>query len=286
MRGHAETKKKEEKTEKNNDFLKNILRNGLCVLAGAAVLTIGVMAPKTIFAMMDRSEIDHIYVQQADTAYLNTAVQMTMEEKLDLLDWKSKGTHVSSSYPVEDTDMYDDYETQRKVAEQVDQMQQLHLLPELDFDIRTMYADTQYETLVNLENMNQYLMLEYMVFQISDDYMYLAVDMETGKILGYTVYAYMTEAEWQAFLEADMAKYMAENLGVPEEAIIRKYNYGVYNESYGEAYNMNGNGELTAGENMEISDHTEDGKQFVEIGMWVDQDASPIGNVYDAELLE
>lgn len=48
MRGHAETKKNEQKTEKNNEMHKNILRNCLCVLAGAAVLTIGIMAPKTI----------------------------------------------------------------------------------------------------------------------------------------------------------------------------------------------------------------------------------------------
>lgn len=80
MRGHAETKKNEQKTEKNNEMHKNILRNCLCVLAGAAVLTIGIMAPKTIFAMMDKNEIDHIYVQQADTSYLETAAQMTIEE--------------------------------------------------------------------------------------------------------------------------------------------------------------------------------------------------------------
>ena len=91
MRGHAETKKNEQKTEKNNEMHKNILRNCLCVLAGAAVLTIGIMAPKTIFAMMDKSEVDHIYVQQADTSYLDTAAQMTMEEKLDLMDGRSKG---------------------------------------------------------------------------------------------------------------------------------------------------------------------------------------------------
>jgi len=101
MRGHAETKKNEQKTEKNNEMHKNILRNCLCVLAGAAVLTIGIMAPKTIFAMMDKSEVDHIYVQQADTSYLDTAAQMTMEEKLDLMDGRSKGMHVSTSYPVE-----------------------------------------------------------------------------------------------------------------------------------------------------------------------------------------
>lgn len=286
MRKRAKTKKNEEKTQKNDHFLKSVLRNCLCVLAGAAILTVGIMAPKTIFAMMDKNEVDHIYVQQADTAYLNTTAQMTMEEKLNLLDWKSKGIHVSSSYPVEDADLYDDYDIQLKVAEQVEKMQAVHLLPKLDFNIRDTYADTGYETLVNLENMNQYEMLVYMVFQESDDYMYLSVDMETGKILGYTVYAYMTEAEWQALLKADVVKYMSEEMGISEEVIIKKYNYGVYNESYGEAYNMNENGELAAGENMEIPDHTENEKQFVQIGMWVDQDVSPIGNVYDESMTQ
>ena len=30
-----------------------------------------------------------------------------------------------------------------------------------------------------------------------------------------------------------MVKYMAEELGISEEVIIKKYNYGVYNEMYG-----------------------------------------------------
>ena len=287
MRKRTETKKNEEKIEKNDHFLKNILRNCLCVLAGAAVLTIGIMAPKTIFAMMDKNEIDHIYVQQADTSYLDTAAQMTMEEKLDLLDWSQTGTHVSNSYPAEDTEMYDDYDLQLQVTAQVEEMRQAHLVPELDFNMQDEYANPHYETLVNLENMNQYLMLEYMTFQVSDDYVYLAVDMESGKILGYTVYAYMTEKEWKELLNADVVTYMAEKLGVSKDVIIKKYNYGVYNETYGEAYNMNGEGKLAANEDMvEISEHQTADKQFVEIGMWVDHDVSLIGNIYDGDVMQ
>ncbi len=125
-----------------------------------------------------------------------------------------------------------------------------------------------------------------MVFQVSDDYMYVSVDMETGKILGYTVYAYMTEKEWQELLNADVVKYMAEALGVSEEVIIKKYNYGIYNESYGEGYNMNANGELTANDNVDISEHTGNEKQFVEIGMWADQDVLPIRSIYDGDVIQ
>ena len=82
-----------------------------------------------------------------------------MEEKLDLMDGRSKGMHVSTSYPVENADVYDDYDMQVQVAPQIERMQAAHLLPELDFDILDIYADTQYETLVNLDNMNQYVML-------------------------------------------------------------------------------------------------------------------------------
>ena len=153
-------------------------------------------------------------------------------------------------------------------------------------DILDIYADTQYETLVNLDNMNQYVMLEYMVCQVSDDYMYLCVDVETGKILGYTVYAYMTDAEWQAFLKADVVKYMAEELGISEEVIIKKYNYGVYNEMYGEGYNMNADGKLTANDMAGVKEQEKDGKQFVEIGMWVDQDISSIGTIYDGVAIQ
>lgn len=281
MRKHAETKKNKDKIEKDDHFLKSSLRNCLCVLAGTVVLTIGIMAPKTIFAMIDKNEVDHIYVQQADTSYLDSAAQMTMEEKLDLLDWKSTATHVSNTYPVETIEMYNDSDLYMKVVSQLEQMQKEDILPQFDFDFYDMNVDTQYETLVNLENMNQYLMLEYMVFQVSDDYMYVSVDMETGKILGYTVYAYMTETEWQDFLNADAAKYMAENLGVSEDVIIRKYNYGVYNESYGDGYSMNGNGKLVADENMEISAHVGNERQFVDVGMWVDQEVPSDGILYD-----
>ena len=187
--------------------------------------------------------------------------------------------HVSTSYPVENADVYDDYDMQVQVAPQIERMQAAHLLPELDFDILDIYADTQYETLVNLDNMNQYVMLEYMVCQVSDDYMYLCVDVETGKILGYTVYAYMTDAEWQAFLKADVVKYMAEELGISEEVIIKKYNYGVYNE-------MNADGKLTANDMAGVKEQEKDGKQFVEIGMWVDQDISSIGTIYDGVAIQ
>lgn len=125
--------RKTNKNRENNEMHKNILRNCLCVLAGAAVLTIGIMAPKTIFAMMDKSEVDHIYVQQADTSYLDTACRADDDgRKLDLMDGRSKGMHVSTSYPVENADVYDDYDMQVQVAPQIERMQAAHLLPELD----------------------------------------------------------------------------------------------------------------------------------------------------------
>ena len=103
---------------------------------------------------------------------------------------------------------------------------------------------------------------------------------------GYTVYAYMTDAEWQAFLKADVVKYMAEELGISEEVIIKKYNYGVYNEMYGEGYNMNADGKLTANDMAGVKEQEKDGKQFVEIGMWVDQDISSIGTIYDGVAIQ
>ena len=102
----------------------------------------------------------------------------------------------------------------------------------------------------------------------------------------YTVYAYMTDAEWQAFLKADVVKYMAEELGISEEVIIKKYNYGVYNEMYGEGYNMNADGKLTANDMAGVKEQEKDGKQFVEIGMWVDQDISSIGTIYDGVAIQ
>lgn len=88
------------------------------------------------------------------------------------------------------------------------------------------------------------------------------------------------------FLKADVVKYMAEELGISEEVIIKKYNYGVYNETYGEGYNMNADGKLTANDMADVTEHEADGKQFVEIGMWVDSDVSSIGNIYDGVAMQ
>ena len=87
-------------------------------------------------------------------------------------------------------------------------------------------------------------------------------------------------------LKADVVKYMAEELGISEEVIIKKYNYGVYNEMYGEGYNMNADGKLTANDMAGVKEQEKDGKQFVEIGMWVDQDISSIGTIYDGVAIQ
>ena len=78
----------------------------------------------------------------------------------------------------------------------------------------------------------------------------------------------------------------AEELGISEEVIIKKYNYGVYNEMYGEGYNMNADGKLTANDMAGVKEQEKDGKQFVEIGMWVDQDISSIGTIYDGVAIQ
>lgn len=267
MRGRTTKKNNDKKTEKNKYFRKNVLRNVLCAFAGAAVLTIGIVAPKTIFAMIDQKEIGTIYIREADISYLDTVSQMSMEEKLDLLDLRSTDTHVSSSYPVGSADMHEG----DGVASQVEKMQKDHLVPELDFEIRDTSPEVMYETLVNLENMNQYLTLVYMVYQISDDYMYLAVDVETGKILGYTLYVNMTDEEWEALIQADVTAYMAENLGVSEETIKGKYHYSIYNETYGDAYNMTPGGDSTTNADEAVNIYTSGGTQFVQIGMWIEQ---------------
>ena len=49
---------------------------------------------------------------------------------------------------------------------------------------------------------------------------------------------------------------------------------------------MNGNGKLAANEDMvEISEHQTADKQFVEIGMWVDQDVLSIKSICDGDVI-
>ena len=49
---------------------------------------------------------------------------------------------------------------------------------------------------------------------------------------------------------------------------------------------MNADGKLTADDTADVTEHEADGKQFVEIGMWVDSDASSIGNIYDGVAMQ
>ena len=237
-----------------------------------AVLLLGILVPKTIFAMMDNSELNKIYIQEADVSYLDAASKMSMEEKLDLLDWRNMELHVSSSYPSDNAYAFKGNEKlQAQVQMQVKQMQDLHLLPQFDFEIENMEADTigfNYESLVNLENMNQYLMLAYMTYQVSTDYVYIEVDVETGKILGYTVYAEITQEEWQELLKADIAQYMADNLGVSKAVIAEKYQYDIYNEK-GTVCQMDEDGSLVQDYYDEYESDLDSDMESVQIGMWM-----------------
>ena len=49
---------------------------------------------------------------------------------------------------------------------------------------------------------------------------------------------------------------------------------------------MNADGKLTANDMAAVTEHVADGKQFVEIGMWVDQDISSIGTIYDGVAIQ
>lgn len=263
-------KKNTEKQQERSQ--KHWILNLLCSIAGVGVLLLGILVPKTIFAMMDNSELNKIYIQEADVSYLDEASKMSMEEKLDLLDWRNMELHVSSSYPSDNAYAFKGNEKlQAQVQMQVKQMQDIHLLPQFDFEIENMDADMigfNYESLVNLENMNQYLMLAYMTYQVSMDYVYIEVDVETGKILGYTVYAEITQEEWQELLKADIAQYMADNLGVSKAVIVEKYQYGIYNEK-GTVCQMDENGSLVQDCYDEYESDLDSDMESVQIGMWM-----------------
>lgn len=273
--GKTENTKKinEKDIEKQRERSKtHWIPNFLCAIAGVGVLLLGILVPKTIFAMMDKNEVNKIYIQEADVSYLDETSKMSMEEKLNLLDWRNMGLHVSSSYPSDNAYAFKGNEKlQTQVMTQVKQMQDLHLLPQFDFEIENMEADTiifNYESLMNLENMNQYLMLAYMTYQVSTDYVYIEVDVETGKILGYTVYAEITQEEWQELLKADIAQYMADNLGVSKSLIAGKYQYDIYNEK-GTICQMDANGNLVQDYYDAYEPDLDSDMESVQIGMWM-----------------
>lgn len=268
------------------------IRNVIYMFGGIVILAIGIMIPKTIFAMMDKHEINKIYIRETDASYLDAVSTMTMQEKLDLLDWRNMGTHVSNSYP--DDNAYEitgNEKLQAQVITQVKQMQGLHLLPQFDFYIDSMEKDAvgfNYESLVNLENMNQYLMLAYMTYQVSTDYVYIEVDVETGKILGYTVYAEITQKEWQELLNADIAQYMADNLGVSKSVIVDKYQYGVYDEKRGTVWTLNANGNLVQDYYDSAYEDDQDLNMMdVQIGMWMKEaDETQTVGTDDMDMIE
>lgn len=118
-------KKNTEKQQERSQ--KHWILNLLCSIAGVGVLLLGILVPKTIFAMMDNSELNKIYIQEADVSYLDEASKMSMEEKLDLLDWRNMELHVSSSYPSDNAYAFKGNEKlQAQVQMQVKQMQDIH----------------------------------------------------------------------------------------------------------------------------------------------------------------
>ena len=100
------------------------------------------------------------------------------------------------------------------------------------------------------------------------DYVYIEVDVETGKILGYTVYAEITQEEWQELLKADIAQYMADNLGVSKAVIAEKYQYDIYNEK-GTVCQMDEDGSLVQDYYDEYESDLDSDMESVQIGMWM-----------------
>lgn len=242
MWGHEKKKVKENKRKREHER-KTWRINAVCLIAVFSVLIIGIMAPKTLFAMMDKRELDTIYVHEADTSYLNEDTQLSMVQKLELMNLREEGNRVSTASSEDVNELYGNVVDQ--VISQVLAMQQKHILPKLDFSVEDISPNYMMcQSLVNLENMNQYVMIAQISYQISDDYLWLTVDAETGKILEYTVYANMDEQEWDAFFESDIRGYMLENLGINADEFNSNYHYYAYSESKVQTYVMNTDGQL------------------------------------------
>lgn len=250
---------------------KTIWINFLCLLLGIGVFVLGVMAPQTIFAMIDKTEIGSLYVRDADTSYLDEQEQLSMSEKIQLLCDRFNENKISVS-STEKTVEVEDEAIIKAAAEEIVKMQQKHVLPELEFDVKnTQPNNIVYTSFLNLWNMNQYVMLAQLVYQVSSDYLYITMDVETGTIMEYVVYASVSNEEYLELLQCNVQADMVERLGITNKEVLSCYQYTFFDETSEESYSMNSEGKVCSDELYEAINQRMDSdvgsENFIQIGM-------------------
>lgn len=227
---HKKQKKKREKPE--NNFGINII----CVLIGVLVFVIGIVAPKTIMAMMDKGELNELYVLDVDTEFQEEGESLSVEEKLELL----SEDETSVSVLLSDQSMEEQGRIIKMAENEIHEMQEKNIIPAFDlgvYDEKSGVVSYTYDgmevqsdvycacfNVVDLDNMNRYVSAAMVSYEFEENYLSILMDTDTGKIYDYAINTYFTEKEYEYYTKK-IEKAMQEYLGISQKTYQTYYNF-------------------------------------------------------------
>lgn len=216
---------------------KNIMINGICLLLGVIILALGIAAPKTILAMMDKGELNKLYVREVDTDLQADKEPLSVEEKLALL---CEDVNVSVSTSRQQSD---DRTFEKKLLKMADReirtLQERNIIPEIDLGEYDEETGCYYQmndgsreiysclcecfSVVNLDNMNRYVSVAMLQYERDGRRLSLLMDTDTGKIYDFAMDNYIPEEEAAFYTQENVKAAVCEYLGISENGFSSYY---------------------------------------------------------------
>ena len=240
-------KPEQSKSKTNKDMRdrkdKNLMINGICLLLGVLILALGIAAPKTIMAMMDKGELNKLYVREVDTDLEADNEPLSVEEKLDLLCGDDANVSVSAS-----RQQPDDRAFEKKILKMAEKeirtLQEKHIIPDIDLGVydeesggyyqiydgnKVYYSySCEYFSVVSLDNMNRYVSLALIQYDRGGKYLALLMDTDTGKIYEFSADNYLSEKEAGVYTKENVEAAIREYLGISENKFASYYNLDIW----------------------------------------------------------
>ncbi|MGN0367936.1 MAG: hypothetical protein ACI4EK_04060 [Wujia sp.] len=230
--------KKTEKTEDKSNKDKNILINGICLLLGVLILVLGITAPKTIMAMMDKGELNKLYVRDIDTDLEAENEPLSVEEKLELMCDGDINVSISTSGQ-QSEDRAFDKKIAKMAQKEIKLLQEKNIIPQIDIGEYSEEAggyyrnyngnekyysySCEYFSVVSLDNMNRYVSVAMLLYNMDDEYLAVVMDTDTGKIYEFLIETYVSEKELDVYTQEDLETAVWEYLGMSKNEFASYY---------------------------------------------------------------
>ena len=221
-----------------------VLINSVCLLAGVVVFLLCLIAPNKIMVMMDKQEINRLYVKDVNTELVSDSEAISVEQKLELLCDGYENVSVSSAAStMDDKAILAFNKKNAKMAEEaIKCMQDKGILPEIylgtyDEDVSSYYTlddDNNlryytfwcdYYSIVSLDNMNHYVSIAQITYDMGGDYLSVLMDTDTGIIYEFLVETSVTKEEFDRIGKRIANSAMQEYLGISKSVYHNYYYY-------------------------------------------------------------